>query len=440
MNEVLCVTFSLAYLFWRLFQARPERTARPNSRLRDLVVSLFCAPRPRRQVILLSAGLVAGGGAAWLWRGSGLELGGLLLGLLAAGLILEEFVDIPDQRYLPAVLGLLTVVQEEITAGKDVFAALAATLPRLTNTAVKRAVQEALRRFSARQLPEHCLGALRGVNPYLDEFAADVTRAGWENSPDLRVVLQLLFTRTSQAWDRARRKRIWVDRTRPSIRFGQAFVIGGVATGVALLAREVSIPFLWLIGAGVGAFVMRQVLSGVWFRRTALLTILVLGQSPLFSSASIHAHPEQTQVKSLGTHQQLSRAQRTEPIPLPVEKAMDMTFLEALQPSSPTMTLPPGLVGGTVDHREGGDPLDGWQCKVSTGSDQGHVNLRQGPGMHFPVLSIVAEGEWLFLLEETGDYWTSGIWRNVIANENSGWIYAPLCLTTAEMEAEDVHR
>jgi hypothetical protein len=388
--------------------------------------------------MLLVAGVAIGGGTVWLWRESGMHLAWSLFGLLVTGLVLEELADAPDQRHLPAVLGLLAVVQEEIAVGKDIFAALVTTLTHTTDAAVKRAVQEALRRFSSRQHPESCLAALRGVNSYLDEFVADVTRAGWEDTPDLSVILQLLFTRTSQAWDRASRKRVWVDRARPGGGFGQAFVIGGVAVGVAFLARDVPLPFLWFTGAGVGAFVMRQVLSGFWVRRTALLTMLVLGLSPLFSSASIHAHPEQTQVKSLDTHQQLSRAQRTEPIPLPVEKAMCMIFLGTSQPSSPIVTFPPDLGEGIVDDADGGDPLEGEQCKVTAGSEEGQVNLRQGSGMEFPVLSVVSEGEWLLLLEETGDYWTNGIWRRVVANESPGWIYAPLCLTAAEMEGEDV--
>ena len=431
MSDVFFVTFSLVYLFWRLFQALPARTARPNSRLRDLVVSWFHSPRQRPRVMLLAAGLAAGGGAAWIWRGNGLDLGGLLLGLLAVGLALEECVDAPDQRRLPAVLGMLAVVQEEIRAGKNVFAALAATLPHIRNTTVQGAVRETLRRFSARQRPEACLAALLGVNHYLDEFVADVTRAGWENSLDLSVILQLLFARAGQAWTRTRRQRIWVDRVRPGVRFAQTFVAGGVATGVGLLAGEAVIPFFWIICAGVGALVLRQIFSSFRFRRAALLTLLAFGlSSPLFSPVSTQAHSEQRRVKSLNDRPPLSRVQLAEPMPLPVEEtAEDIVG-----------TLQPDPVEETVDAQEGDVPFEEWQCMVTTGSDQGKVNLRQGPEMGFPVLSLVAEGEWVLLHEETGDYWTSGIWRKVVANESQGWIYAPLCQTASELEGENVGR
>ena len=56
-------------------------------------------------------------------------------------------------------------------------------------------------------------------------------------------------------------------------------------------------------------------------------------------------------------------------------------------------------------------------CEVSTGTPGGFLNLRAGPGMAYPVLQALQEGQRVTLLQ-------AGAWYQVQAGGAVGWAYS----------------
>ncbi len=197
--------------------------------------------------------------------------------------------------------------------------------------------------------------------------------------------------------------------------------------------RDVSIPLI-CAATGLGILVLPRVESGFWFRRTVWLTIFVLMLPlPMVSSASIQPHFEQGLVKSSpNTRQRLPQANRIEPIPL---QGIHTEDVEEAQGTLHILSTSQGEED--VERGEEGDPLERLQCMVTTGIHEGKVNLRQGPGMDYAILTVVSEGAQFPVLAETGDYWTTGLWRQVEQSETLGWLFAPLCKTEQELAGAD---
>jgi uncharacterized protein YgiM (DUF1202 family) len=92
------------------------------------------------------------------------------------------------------------------------------------------------------------------------------------------------------------------------------------------------------------------------------------------------------------------------------------------QPPQPTATLPvwvtvTGLPSATPAATRPAAPT----CIVSTGLPDGTVNVRSGPGMHYPVVDVVSEGEILPLYGEPEHGWQ----RVCTARLVEGWFYTP---------------
>lgn len=61
-------------------------------------------------------------------------------------------------------------------------------------------------------------------------------------------------------------------------------------------------------------------------------------------------------------------------------------------------------------------------CRVSTGNANGTVYVRSGPGMQYPVTTVVLEGDVLLKLSESGGWW------NVATPElEEGWFWPKWC-------------
>jgi uncharacterized protein YgiM (DUF1202 family) len=67
-------------------------------------------------------------------------------------------------------------------------------------------------------------------------------------------------------------------------------------------------------------------------------------------------------------------------------------------------------------------------CQIQTGFSRGWANLRAGPGMGFQVTATLPDSTKLQVLGEEGDFYTTGIWYQVLALDNTqGWIFNRLC-------------
>jgi uncharacterized protein YgiM (DUF1202 family) len=59
------------------------------------------------------------------------------------------------------------------------------------------------------------------------------------------------------------------------------------------------------------------------------------------------------------------------------------------------------------------------RCVVSTGYDDGLVNVRSGPGMSYPVVDVVQEGQELPVLSDPVDGWVKVCTSKLV----EGWFY-----------------
>lgn len=398
------VALSISYLLLRLGglpAIRLPRRFRAQERLQSPSVAIFRNPNTRRKSLLLALSLLLGTAVAWTWT-LFLPAAMLLLLLLVISFTLDEVGEPRRLQELPATLGLIKQILQHVAAGDDLPEALGKAVAVLPDGPVQAAAKKALLGIEERLAPAESLDSLRGVNPYLDEFVSDSLRAGWQHSPALIITLKLLLKRASQYWSRTGSLRARRDRLQPLLPFARGFITGGTVMGLALLFQPPTIQLTTIIVSILAAFFLRFALENSTVRRMVLTGIFIF----LLLSPPLFAFPVQA-----------TPTQHTRQGSLSKEKSVQLTSFSQSEPVK---------LRGAFELPE---------CQVSTGVTGGLVNLRSGPGMHHPVIQVIPENEALTYLGQTGNFET-GQWRQVMMDDEIGWIYAPLCKTAAETEAD----
>ena len=370
-------------------------------RLRAPVVSIFERPSTRKRTLLLAAAFVAGALATVGWTYLGPVLPLLLLATVLG--LFAESGDSSRQRYLVEVLGLLALLRDRVREGHSVIDALLEAARALPESPVQARVEQVRRQHEARVAPPESLNPLKGLSPFLDQLVSDVCRSGWESSPTLLVTLDRVASRAGRVWDQAAAGRSRRDQTGAFIPPLRMFVWGAVLAGIVQLVSLGVLPIEAFTVALGGAGLLVWVLKSLVARRIVLVSTLAVG---ILSPALVGVSAE-------------GRAQW-----IPIEPGRQ----------APTVRVEP-RIAAAVERPAEIVPVA--RCVVSTGVDPGYAHLRLGPGMAYPVLVILDEGDVLEYVGEIGSF-EAGYWREVSAGGLDGWIFASLCLTDTEQAAVPV--
>lgn len=220
----------------------------------------------------------------------------LLLVLLVIVLQSEDFRPSQAEMNLLAVVVLLDRVIAHNETEIDLFEVLSKVVQEVPEGEVQLALREALHRRRSGLSGEECLGVLRGINSYLDEFILTLKRLDWQSGPALTLATGRLRERAGRRWDRASRFMLLKERVWPYLRVGRAamltaiFVLSYSGITVHFTAWPSHMTVLWfglvLIAAGL---LLDFALASGWPRRVLAVALLLLALLPTMNTIDIQS-------------------------------------------------------------------------------------------------------------------------------------------------------
>lgn len=220
----------------------------------------------------------------------------LLLVLVAAVVLSEEFRPSPIEMNLLAVTVFLDRVRTYTESDNDLFDVLSKAVQDLPEGEVQQALREALHRRRSGFATEECLAILGGIEPHLDEFILTLTHLNWQTGLALAQVADRLQQRAGRRWDRASRYMLRKEHIWPYLRVGRTamiaalFVLSYNGIAMQLTAWPSYITVVWLGLALIAAgLLLYFTLNSSWPRRVLAVFLLVLALFPILNRIGVQS-------------------------------------------------------------------------------------------------------------------------------------------------------
>jgi hypothetical protein len=220
----------------------------------------------------------------------------LILVLVAAVVLSEEFRPSRDMMNLLAVTVLMDRIHVYTESGNDLFEVLSKAVQDLPEGEVQQALREALHRRRSGLAAQECLALLRGIDPHLGEFVLTLKHINLQTGPVLVEVAARLHQRAGRRWDRASRFMLTKEHVWPYLRIVRAAIVTAI---VVLAYNGVSLHFtawlshitvVWLgLGLIAAGLLLYFALTSSCLRRVLVVFLLMLILSPVFNRIGIHS-------------------------------------------------------------------------------------------------------------------------------------------------------
>lgn len=242
----------------------------------------------------------------WNKVGEGWDVLIYLAGALFGGLVAFWMIQLFIQEWLLVIFVVLAVLSEEMQVSMketqlldvivffermlaqndqclDLFEGLTKAIQDLPEGNVQKSIREAvLRRLSGEDI-EKSLRAMRGTDPFLDEFVLTLRMAGWQNGSALSLILNRLLGRVGRRWDCTSKILRIKDKSHPYVRFGQGALIAGlwviiISNSSALANVMPGRAVIFWSGLALLCFglMFNFIVSTKWLRRFLAVSIFIL--------------------------------------------------------------------------------------------------------------------------------------------------------------------
>lgn len=217
----------------------------------------------------------------------------LLITLVVLAIVSEEFQITKKETQSLEVLVLLDRLQTHLETDEDLFECMTKAVQKLPAGDVQKAIREAVLRRRRGAAYGKSIDALRGIDPFLDEFVLSLQPTSWANGPALDLILSHLVQRAGRRWDHTSRMQVIKDQARPYVRFGRAVIISSLA--LLLLSRLSMLTAVWpgrasiawmglsLLALGLLLYIS---LANPWVRRS--LVVLIFLAAVVFGTNTIN--------------------------------------------------------------------------------------------------------------------------------------------------------
>ena len=317
------------------------------------------------------------GGAAAIWLAQVFIREWLLIVFVVLAVLSEEMRISTKEMQLLEVLIFFNRLATHNEGGQDLFEALSKVIQECLEGEVQQSVRESVFRRRSGESFEGSLKAIRGINPFLDEFALTLQLSGWQNGLGLNIILSQLIARVGRKWDRTSRSLYVKDKYRTYVLFGRSVVVSSLwlilvsrssAITLAMTDRAVIVLIiLTLSGLGIifYLFLTKQLL-----RRFLAVSIFILSLAA-YANSLIVPIPAWIQVETISYQSDGMRdaslvTSQFTPLNQGMSVSLTSAFLnepaisETPNPTStPTPTvmatktlLPPALIATTMSAQE----------------------------------------------------------------------------------------
>lgn len=283
----------------------------------------------------------------------------LILVLVAAAVLSEEFQPSRKAINLLAVTVLMDRVRVYSESGSDLFEALSRAVQELPEGEVQQALREALHRRRSGLVAQKCLAMLRGIDPHLDEFVLTLKHLNWQSGTALAQAADRLYQRAGRRWDRASRFMLTKEHAWPYLHLVRAAIVAAITVlsynGISLhfSALPSHITVLWLgLGLIAAGLLLYFALTNSGLRRVLAVFLLLLALFPTLNRIGVespwwlqiqtvtHVSENLTDLRSSAGSPASQEQAQYEPLSLPVsvhlsEGDLNLASLPSLTPSFP---------------------------------------------------------------------------------------------------------
>jgi len=241
------------------------------------------------------------------WAANWISREWLILVLVAAVVLSEEFRPSKNAINLLAVTVLMDRIHVYTESGNDLFDVLSRAVQDLPEGEVQQALREALHRRRSGLSAQECLAMLRGIDPYLDEFVLTLKHINWKTGLTLAQVADRLHERAGRGWDRASRFMLTKEHVWPYLRILRAAIVAaiivlaynGISSHFTAWPSHNTVVWLGLALIATGLLLYFALTSG-WSRRVLAAFLLLLVSFPVMNRIGIQS-PWWLQLKTV-TH------------------------------------------------------------------------------------------------------------------------------------------
>ena len=228
------------------------------------------------------------------WMVTWLSREWLLLVLVAAVVLSEEFRPSPKEMNLLAVTVFLDRVRACTESDNDLFNVLSKAVQDLPEGEVQQALREALHMRRSGLAAEECLAMLGGIEPHLDELILTLTHLNLQTGLALAQVADRLQQRAGQRWDRASRSMLMKEHVWPYLRIVRAAIVAAIIVlsynGISLhfTAWPSHVTVVWLgLGLIAAGLLLYFALTSSWLRRVLAVFLLLLVFFPFLNRIGV---------------------------------------------------------------------------------------------------------------------------------------------------------
>ena len=277
---------AMAYLVgWLISQSLTTyQRVRDWARQRRMVLSSKAWDRvgENKDLLLSLAGAFSGGViAVWLVQVFIREW--LLVAFVVLAVLSEEMRISSKEMQLLDVMVFFNHLDIHAEENQDLFEALAKVIQELPEGSVQKAAREAVLRRRRGDSIEENLKAMRGIDPFLDEFVLTLQLSGWQKGQGLNVILNRLSVRVGRKWDRVSRELLIKDNYHACVLICHGALVAGLwvilissSSALQLVMPDLAVILLAALAIlGLG-LIFYLFLTRQWLRRFLVVSIFVL--------------------------------------------------------------------------------------------------------------------------------------------------------------------